>query len=51
MKAPVSPKTAPPSPVDTELVIEGLWVEKSPFTGEPTGVLHEIYATTDYVPA
>lgn len=26
-----------------ELRVVGIWAEKSPWTGEPTGVLHEIY--------
>ena len=40
-----SPKTAPTATIDPEMVIEGLWSEINPWTGEPTGVLHEIYAT------
>jgi hypothetical protein len=39
-------ETAPDSPVSPELVVEGIWVEKDPWTGEPTDptVYHEIYA-------
>lgn len=44
----VVPLNAPPSPVSPELVIDGIWQEKDPWTGEPTDlpVYHEIYATT-----
>jgi hypothetical protein len=44
LEAPQTPVIADLSPVSEELVIEGLWSEKDPWTGMCTGITHDIYA-------